>query len=58
MQYKVGLVGMGPSIYDVHKKIRFSTPPPPCSHASTWAGPPSPPCGRPRAVDKKYTPLS
>src|SRR6218665_1895870 len=26
----------GPSIYDVHKKITFLTPPP------TWAGPPSP----------------
>ena len=35
-------------------KIRFSTPSP-CPHASTWAGPP---CGRPHAVDMKYTPLS
>src|SRR6218665_2055375 len=32
----------GPSIYDIHKKITFLTPPPPCPHASTWAGPPSP----------------
>jgi len=43
------------SIYDVHKKIRFFTPPPPCPHASTWAGPPSSPCGRPHAVNMKYT---
>src|SRR6218665_2690346 len=46
----------GPSIYDVHKKIRFLTPSP-CSHASTWAGP-LPPCGRPHAVDMKYTSFS
>src|SRR6218665_222374 len=32
----------GPSIYDVHKKITFLTFPPPCPHASTWAGPLSP----------------
>src|SRR6218665_2537399 len=31
--------------------------PPPCPHASTWAGPP-PLCGRPHTVDMKYTPLS
>ena len=30
----------------------------PCPHAYTWAGPPFPPCGRPHAVDMKYTPLS
>jgi len=48
-------VGKGPSIYDVHKKIGFC---PLCPHVSTWAGPPSPPCGRPHAVDMKYTPLS
>ena len=29
---------MGPSIYDVHKKVRFLTPLL-CPHASTWAGP-------------------
>src|SRR6218665_101244 len=45
----------GSSIYDVHKKIRFLTPLLPLS---TWAGPPSPPCGRPHTVDMKYTPLS
>ena len=28
----------GPSIYDVHKKLRFLPPLP----LSTWAGPPSP----------------
>ena len=27
----------------------------PCPRASTWAGPPLSPCGRPHAVDKKYT---
>jgi len=49
-------VGKGPSIYDVHKKkSRFW---PPCPHASTWAGHPLPPCGRPHTVDMKYTPLS
>ena len=31
---------------------------PPCPHASTWAGPPLPPCGRPHTVEMKYTPLS
>src|SRR6218665_243707 len=30
----------------------------PCPHASTWAGPPYPPCGRPHTIDMKYTPLS
>src|SRR6218665_1735394 len=32
--------------------------PPPCPHASTWAGSPSAPCGRPNTVYMKYTPLS
>src|SRR6218665_1020456 len=42
---------MGPSIYDVHKKITFLTPSP-CPHA------PDPLSGRPHTVDMKYTPLS
>src|SRR6218665_3814138 len=33
-------------------------PPSLCPHASTWAGPPSPSCGRPHTVDMKYTLLS
>src|SRR6218665_975732 len=50
------LLSKGPSIYDVHKKITFLTPSP-CPHASTWAGPPYPPSGRPHTVDMKYTPV-
>ena len=38
------------------KKSGFWPPRPLCPHAFTWAG--SPPCGRPHAVDMKYTPLS
>jgi len=45
----------GLSTYDVHKKIGFLTP---CPHASTWARPPPPPCGRPHPVDMIYTSLS
>jgi len=40
------------SIYDDHKKIRLLTP---RTHASTWDWPPPLPCGRPHAVDIKYT---
>jgi len=42
----------GPSIYDVPKNQVFDPLP-----LSTCAGPP-PPCGRPHAVDMKYTSLS
>jgi len=42
---------IGPSIYDVHEKIGFLTPLP--VHMSQ-----TPPCGRPHAVDMKYTSLS
>ena len=38
------------------KKVTFLTPSP-CPHASTWAGPPSAPCGCPHTVDMKHTPL-
>src|SRR6218665_2905613 len=56
----------GPFIYDVHKKIAFSTPLPLCPHPPTPPRPPSPsvhmggppPCGRPHTVNMKYTPLS
>ena len=41
----------GPSIYDVHKKIRFLTPSL-CPHG------PDPPCECPNMVDLKYTQLS
>ena len=46
----------GSSIYDVHKKTRFSTPP--SVHVSTIMSRTPPPCGRPHAVDMKYTWLS
>src|SRR6218665_191312 len=45
----------GPSIYDVHKKITFLTPP---VHMRPHGPDPLPPCGRPHTVDMKYTPLS
>jgi len=42
----------GPFIYDVHNKIRFLTPP--LVHMRSHGPDPSP-CGRPHAVDMKYT---
>src|SRR6218665_1518599 len=47
----------GPSIYDVHQKITFLTPPPPLS-TCVHMGRTSPPCGCPHTADIKYTPLS
>ena len=41
------------SIYDVHKKIWIFN----LSPLSTWAWPHFHPCGRPHAVDMKYTSL-
>src|SRR6218665_1151478 len=45
----------GPSTYDVHKKIGFLTPSP--VHMRPYEPDPFP-CGRPHAVDMKYTLLS
>src|SRR6218665_1621961 len=48
-------VCLGPSIYDVHKKITFLNPPPPV-HMRPHGPDPLPPCGHPHTVDMKYTP--
>ena len=47
---------LGPSIYNVHKKSDFL--PPPSVHMHPHEPDPLPLCGRPRAVDMKYTSLS
>jgi len=44
----------GPSIYDVHKNIPFLTPLHPSVHMRLHGPDPSP-CGRPHAVNMKYT---